>query len=225
MLLQHSGGPTRIASRALVLYDYSGLSALSHHVQRGSAPENLCLKCGLCCDGTIFADVRLQQGDTPEQLQAQGLPLTVCRRKGPARYAEEKSSKPPLKQCKFPQPCAAFDGCRCRIYQARPTHCRTFECGVLKAVNEQRINSRTALRIINKTRGHAQSALAALHQFGDTDEHLPLAQRFRRTGRRLEAIGLDSSAAQIFGKLTLTMHDLSFLLNEAFYPGLSPHEC
>jgi hypothetical protein len=96
---------------------------------------------------------------------------------------------------------------------------------LLKALNEQRINSRTALRIINKARGHARWALAALRQFGDTDEHLPLAQRFRRAGRRLEAIGLEPSAAQVFGKLTLTMHDLNFLLNEAFYPGLSPHDC
>lgn len=200
------------------------LSALASSISQGAVPESICLKCGLCCDGTIFADVRLQQGDDSRRLQKLGLPLAIGRRKPQTANAPEDFAATPH-HCKFHQPCAAFDGCRCRIYDDRPRHCRNFECGVLKSLREGRLGRRTALRIIRSTRDHASTALSLLRQFGDTDESLPIAARFRRTTRRLEEIGLNPASAQLYGKLTLAMHDLNFLLSEAFYPGKSAHEC
>src|SRR5438132_2396309 len=42
-------------------------------VTNGFVAEDLCLECGLCCNGVIFADVRLQPGDDPKRLKALGL--------------------------------------------------------------------------------------------------------------------------------------------------------
>src|SRR5437879_4693777 len=50
-------------------------------------PANLCLECGLCCNGVIFADVRLQAGEDATALRNLG--LSVSRNK-------------------FSQPCSAF---------------------------------------------------------------------------------------------------------------------
>ena len=59
-------------------------------------PDNLtatqlCLACGLCCNGALFKDVKLQSGDDPEQLASLGLPLTALRR----RQREETAASNP----------------------------------------------------------------------------------------------------------------------------------
>src|ERR1041385_5603363 len=83
--------------------------------------NSLCLECGLCCNGVIFADVRLQPGDNAPRLQSLGL-----------KFLPNRQSQ--IANRKFSQPCAAFAGCKCTIYSERPTYCRKFECLLLKSV-------------------------------------------------------------------------------------------
>jgi uncharacterized protein len=182
------------------------LSAL----ENGGGPpaEDICLACGLCCNGVIFADVRLQPGDDAARLVAAGLPLKEDR----GRRAEGKGRK-------LPQPCPAFDGCRCRVYPDRPGYCRQFECVLLKSVKAGRTPVTQSLRVIRDARQRADKVKRLLRELGDTDEQTALAARFRRTARRIERIGFDEKTADLYGQLTLAVHDLNFLLSEAFYPG------
>lgn len=70
------------------------------------SPEDLCLSCGLCCDGSLFWAVPLEPGEAlPVPLDADG---------------------------RLRQPCACFDGA-CTIYADRPAGCRDFTCHVLEA--------------------------------------------------------------------------------------------
>ena len=55
--------------------------------------SQLCPKCGLCCNGVLFADVELRKGDDAQRLAELGLSL-------------EKKGR----QQAFAQPCACFDG-------------------------------------------------------------------------------------------------------------------
>ena len=178
-----------------------------------AAAEGLCLACGLCCNGVIFADVRLQPGDDAERLRSLGFPLEPL---GPRQGAEAGRSSHALRFC---QPCAALEGCRCRSYAERPRHCRDFECVLLKSVRAGRTSRNAALGIIRAARGRAAEVRRLLRQLGDTDEQLPLSSRFRQTARRVEQQGLDEDAAELFGRLTLAVHDLNLLLGDAFYPG------
>ena len=171
--------------------------------------ENLCLSCGLCCNGVIFGNVQLQPLDNPARLQSLGLPLTA------------RADRAALK---FPQPCAAHDGCRCRIYAERPIYCREFDCLLLKNVQASRLSSKAARRIIDLARARAERVRRLLRRLGDSDETMALAARFRRTSRRLERFGLDQVTAKLYGKLTLAVHDLNRLIAKAFYPGCSPKE-
>src|SRR5512142_2644385 len=98
--------------------------------------QQLCLSCGMCCNGVIFADVRLQAGDNAGRLREIGLPL--C---GTGKGAESAGLK-------FAQPCAALEGCACRIYPERPAHCRNFECLLLKGVKSGKVRREAAVRII-----------------------------------------------------------------------------
>jgi uncharacterized protein len=171
-----------------------------------STSNRLCLECGLCCNGVIFADVQLEPADDPARLQSSGLPLAAHQRGN-------------VTTLKFPQPCAALDGCRCRIYTGRPGYCRKFECWVLKRVTAGRLDADEALRLIRSARRRAAQVKRLLRELGDTDEQLALRKRFRRMQKRLESAALNNASAHRFSRLTLAVHDLNVLLADEFYPG------
>lgn len=167
----------------------------------------LCPQCAMCCNGVLFKDVELQPGDDRAKLRALGLPLTPRR-----------APRSALRTQKFPQPCAALDGCTCRIYADRPGRCRGFDCALLQALAAGETDTAAALRVIQRTRGLAEKVRRLLRESGDTDEQLSLSRRFRRTQRRLESLQLDDDTAEIFGQLTLAVHDLNLALRQHFYP-------
>lgn len=167
--------------------------------------EELCPTCGLCCNGVIFANLTLQPSDGAARLRSLGLP--VC------------NSHSALRPPHLTQPCAAFDGCRCRVYADRPKYCRQFECVLLKSVKAGQTEPAAALRIIRTARERADKVLRLLCALDDTDEQLPLSARFRRTSKRLKEHELDEETADTYGHLTLAVHDLNLLLGDAFYPG------
>ncbi|HWC60369.1 MAG TPA: YkgJ family cysteine cluster protein [Verrucomicrobiae bacterium] len=165
--------------------------------------NSLCLECGLCCNGVIFADVQLQSGDNAARLRTLGLALLQR-----ANSGNEK----------FKQPCTAFAGCQCNIYSERPTYCREFECLLLKSVKAGKIDARKAIPVIRSALRRVKKVERLLQQLGDADESVALSKRFRRMQRKLEGAPLDRESAQTFGELTLAVHDLNLLLAEKFYP-------
>jgi uncharacterized protein len=167
--------------------------------------EQLCLACGLCCNGVIFADLALQPSDDAERLRSLGMPVA--------------NSSSPLRARRLAQPCAAFDGCRCRVYGDRPQYCRQFECVLLKSVKAGHTELAAGLRIIRTARERADKVRRLLRELGDTEEQLPLSVRFRRATKRLERHDLPDETAETYGQLTLAVHDLNLLLSDAFYPG------
>jgi Fe-S-cluster containining protein len=181
----------------------------------GFVAEDLCLACGLCCNGAIFARVKLQPEDDQARLRALGLPL-VSRRSLKGALDHPPSA---IRNLHLLQPCSAFDGCRCRIYAERPLHCRRFECLLLKAVKEGRTQASAALRTIRAAREANEAVLGLLRALGDTDEQTALSVRFRRVARRLEKRCPDPKTAQTFGELTLAVHEFNMLLSQHFYPG------
>ena len=171
----------------------------------GAAIATLCPTCGLCCNSVIFANVGLRPDDDAARLKSLGLPVAAPR----------SALRPP----RLAQPCAAYDGCHCRVYADRPHYCREFECVLLKSVQAARTETAAALRIICTARERADTVRRLLGALGDTDEHLPLSARFRRTGKRLQQRELDEATADTYARLTLAVHDLNLLLGDAFYPG------
>jgi Fe-S-cluster containining protein len=168
-----------------------------------AAEQTLCLACGLCCNGVIFADVQLQSGDEAVRVQSLGLKLKSGGRCQP----------------RLMQPCEAYDGSRCRIYAERPQYCSEFECLLLKSVKAGNMEPATALRIIGRAREQADKVCGLLRELGDSEETLSLGSRFRRTARRMESLEVDKTTADLHAQLTLAVHDLNRLLAESFYPG------
>ena len=155
--------------------------------------QQLCLSCGLCCNGVLFKDVELGSADNPRALQTSGLQL------------EHLKSR-----VRFAQPCSALcANNHCRIYRQRPARCRQFDCQVLKKVTAGTISHAAGLRTIARTLQRAERVRQLLRRLGDAGEHLPLSKRFRLTRRRMEAMELDDSTAQTFADLTLAVHELN----------------
>ena len=169
--------------------------------------EQLCLSCGLCCNGVLFKDVELQPGDDAKQLAALGLPLT---------HPKSPSLNP---KSKFPQPCAALcSDNRCRIYAERPARCRDFECALFKSVAAGQTELPAALRAVRTTIQRAAKVRDLLAALGDTDESLALSLRFKRARRRMESAAVDDATADTYADLTMAVHELNLLLAQKFYP-------
>lgn len=173
--------------------------------------EQLCLACGLCCDGTLFDLVKLEASDDAKRLVALGLPVKVSRGKTPI--------------ARFPQPCAALCADRtCRLYADRPWQCRVFECGVFKDLKAGRTTLASALRTVKSARWRADKIRRLLRELGDNDEHRALGERFHRTSERLEAGNIDDATKAKFADLSLAVHRLKLLAHDKFYTKTAEHE-
>lgn len=171
--------------------------------------EQLCLACGLCCDGTLFDGVKLEPDEDARQLKALGLPVTYSRARHPV--------------ARFAQPCAALCQDRsCQLYRNRPRQCRTFECQVFQEARAGRIDYAAALRLVEKTRRQADRVRRLLVRLGDTDEQRALGERFYRMQCRMEAAARDDAALALFATLSLAMHRLKLLTQAKFYTASNP---
>ncbi len=165
----------------------------------------LCLECGLCCNGVLFRDVELQEGDDIASLLQHDLPVKTARR-------ANKTTR------KLPQPCGALcDNLRCRVYAQRPIRCREFECGLLQKVMAGDLLADTALRKVHRARARVRTIERLLEKLGNQRSELPLKKRFQMVQRRLENEECTPSTADTFARLTESYHALGLQLAAEFY--------
>lgn len=98
--------------------------------------SELCQRCGLCCDGTLFSHVPLQPSEV-DAARRQGLAVV--------RIAD---GAPALKQC-----CTALKGRQCALYAERPEGCRQYSCRLFGSVAGGSVSFEEALAVV--ARAHA----------------------------------------------------------------------
>lgn len=123
--------------------------------------DTLCTDCGLCCDGTLFADVELLGQAEATRLEIMGLEL------------EDDGTAAGL----LSQPCAALQGTRCGIYAHRPTCCRVFECRLLQDAQRGAVPVERAARRIADARRKIRRVGTLVVRLGNRDGRLPLKER------------------------------------------------
>jgi Fe-S-cluster containining protein len=136
----------------------------------------------------------------------------------PLAYKNARAPRPQSPAERLSQPCPAWVNGRCAIYKARPDHCRNFDCALLQKVLSSRTTPEQALRVINDCKRKADKVRNLLRESGDTNEHLPLMTRFRRTLRRYEAGDCDAAAGARLSRLTIAAHRLNRALARHIYP-------
>ena len=164
-----------------------------------SCVSTLCPTCALCCNGVLFADVRLQARDDALRLASLGMTL---RRKGSV--------------VRFAQPCSCLSGTRCTIYDERPERCRTFECQLLKRALTGEVTERTALASIRKARAASENVRRILCELGDNDESVPLSRRYQRMMRQPIDLSADERLIDLRGELMMAVSELAAILEQDF---------
>jgi Fe-S-cluster containining protein len=161
--------------------------------------SQLCPNCGLCCNGVLFADVELQKGDDFQRLAELRLSLVKKGRKQA-----------------FAQPCACFDGKLCRIYNERPKCCRTFECGLLKRVQDGELDAIAALKAIAQAKHQVEKVCKLLRCAGSDDARLALSQRYGRAMSAPVDLSGGKASTALPGKLMATYRDLMLMIQRDF---------
>ncbi len=162
--------------------------------------QTLCQSCGICCDGALFSGVQLQPGDSAPALRELGVSV---QKRG--------------KSWRLLQPCAALNGCHCRIYAERPTRCRQFRCRLLDQLRDGEVDLDPALRVVRRARRLADQVLKRLESLGETDTRAPLKLRAKRVLAALEHPSTSREDLIRLGKLTQQLHQLYLLLSTRFY--------
>jgi Fe-S-cluster containining protein len=103
-------------------------------VRSDAERSDLCLSCGLCCQGVLHDLVPLDE-DELERAGRLHLPLF----ESPLRLA-------------FRLPCPRLEDRRCTVYEERPRTCASYACGVLRAYGAGEIDATTALSRIERVR-------------------------------------------------------------------------
>jgi len=129
-----------------------------------SLTETLCTRCGLCCDGSLFADVELASRDEASALEVMGLDI-------------EDADDDEVDGGLLLQPCAALKGKRCSIYPYRPDCCRTFECRLLQEVERGMVGLEQAKEKVAEALKRIERVKELADQLGTGDELLPLKER------------------------------------------------
>src|ERR1039458_5133959 len=138
-----------------------------------SRTDMLCIRCGLCCDGSLFADVELANGDEASALEVMGLEIEDADEDGSGLLV---------------QPCGALQGKRCRIYPHRPDCCRTFGCRLLQGVERGMVGVKRASEKIAEALKRIERVKELVVQLWTGTERLPLKERC------VEALALSQAA-------------------------------
>ena len=113
---------------------------------------NLCVGCGLCCDGSMFHATDIQPSDDRAPLEALG-----------AVFVTDVHST------RFEQPCPAQVGGCCTNYEKRPTMCRSYNCALLVQVEAgelDEVDARVGVDAAAALRDRVHAGLAALEAGG-----------------------------------------------------------
>jgi Fe-S-cluster containining protein len=125
-----------------------------------SLTDTLCTQCGLCCDGSLFADVELVGRAEATRLEIMGLEID-----------DDADGELLL------LPCAALQGTRCSVYAHRPKCCRSFECHLLQEARRGAVTVERATEQIAEARKRIGGVKDLLAQLGQPDARLSLKER------------------------------------------------
>lgn len=130
--------------------------------------SRLCLACGMCCDGTVYNDARLDEREVAD-----------------AAAADFRTCNPASTANAFELPCHYLDGKACTIYDKwRPKVCSTYFCDLQDRAAAGDCTEAEALELIANTLGLRQRVVSVMRP-GET---------FRQARARFDALATSGAA-------------------------------
>ena len=152
--------------------------------------SSLCLACGMCCDGNLFAFVAVTSDDAKVFKQAG---VEVSDHSGRLRV---------------PQRCGALDGCRCRVYEKRPFVCRKFDCLLVRALSDKELPLEDALGVVQE----------AKQQLSRLEALLPRAHAGEPAGPLRRAAALHQAGTVVSDEAKAAFDEAEEFLRRHFVP-------
>ncbi len=169
-----------------------------------SLTDTLCTACGLCCDGTLLADVELGGKDDLVALELMGLEIEDP--------DEEHDGLLLL-------PCGALRGTRCSIYAHRPECCRTFECRLLQEAARGIVTVEQAMVTINDAVARVARVRSLVDTLDPGQDRMSLKERALEALANSEADSVDAGVRRTRGLLESEMQTLEDILHKRFLHG------
>ena len=169
-----------------------------------SLPDALCTRCGLCCDGSLFADVELAGKHEATALEIMGLEI---------EDAELDEGALLL------QPCSALRGKRCGIYPHRPGCCRAFACHLLQEVQRGSVSIGAAKARIAEALRQIERIKKLVVQLGQRNARLPLKERCVEALAHAEEAATQPRMNRKRAELETAITSVEHLVRETFLGG------
>jgi Fe-S-cluster containining protein len=166
--------------------------------------DTLCTRCGLCCDGSLFADVELASRDEASTLEIMGLEIEEADDDGVGFLV---------------QPCGALKGKRCSLYAYRPDCCRTFECRLLQEVQRGAVSVDRAQAKISDALQRIERVQQLIVELGAGVEPLPLKERCSEALARAEDGPANPRMNRKRAELQVAMAAVERLIQKTFLEG------
>ena len=144
--------------------------------------QNLCLSCGLCCDGTLFGQAPVGAAEPVDVFRAAGIRITPDRG-GESRY-------------ELPLPCLRFENGRCQTYGCRPAICSSYRCRLLRRVEAGKMTLQEAKGIVQSAREKRRRLRPLLDRHFPELAGEPLVRAIRIVEGRMA--GMDESRRRRF---------------------------
>lgn len=163
-----------------------------------SFEARLCAACGMCCNGVLFHGTGLEPTDSVRALSALGLRLK--RRDG---------------ELQFQQPCPAWKGACCGIYDKRPQRCRDFSCQQLQGWRAGQLSEDAAFAKVQEAKILTDRIRWLFEKLGDFRENKPFATRY--AGVFTPPLNSSPDAEKFRSELMVAMRSLEELLAADFH--------
>ena len=165
--------------------------------------DTLCTRCGLCCDGSLFADVELASSDESTTMEVMGLEIEDDDEDGNRLLV---------------QPCGALKGRQCSIYPHRPDCCREFECQLLQEVKRGITGVDRAKEKIAEALERIECVKELAAELGIVDERLTLKEKCEEALAHSE-MAANPATKQKRAELQTAMTSVESLIQTTFLGG------
>jgi hypothetical protein len=165
--------------------------------------NNICIKCGMCCDGTLFTFANIEKDEKLHPLfEAEIITINQSEKTG------------------FSQPCAYLNDCVCSIYNSekikRPLVCGKFKCKLLVKYQASQINYNDAIALIEKTKDLAAKQNNLLSNTWPELSKLSTAKKIKELKNMLEKSEDKTQFRKQFGQLLLSTFTFETYLKKHF---------
>lgn len=159
--------------------------------------QEVCKKCGFCCDGTLFKNATLQDDEVHENFEIIENPNSGKRH--------------------FIQPCPHHVGICTLNLDKRASICSSFKCKLLKKLDTNEIDTNQAIEIVEQTK-FMISDLASELKYLDDEIEGTIHEKFNTLKNaeeaRMQELGLPTSQ----GALSVKYAAIQEVLNRNFRP-------